>query len=97
MNDFEKGQKAERERVQALMSMKQRPGYGAAALQETLDDCIVQGKTIEEASEAIVNELTKNSTIAEMENPPDIDTGGTDTATGEGSRRAAAKEPVAEV
>ena len=83
MKNFEDGIKQERERVAALEEMRGLPAYGVAAIQELLSDCIRQGKTVAEATDLLMKELTKSTVIAETENAPDITTGVNNTATGQ--------------
>jgi hypothetical protein len=83
MKNFEDGIKQERERVAALEEMRGLPAYQPAAIQELLSDCIRQGKTVAEATDLLMRELTKSTVIAETENPGDFTTGVNNTAVGE--------------
>lgn len=94
MKNFEDGVKTERERVAALEEMRGMAAYQPAAIQELLSDCIRQGKTVAEATDLLMRELTKSTVIAETENAPDITTGVRNTATGQ---TGSSWEPVTEV
>ena len=92
------GAKKEKERVAALMAMKADKRFAKlAAVQETLDECIKEGKSIDESNTLVMATLASPTVQAELDNPPDIDTGATDTATGETPRATGEREPVMEV
>lgn len=94
MSDYERGIQAERERVAELEELRKHPAYQPAAIQQLLSDCIRQGKTVAEATDLLMRELTKSTVIAETENPADFTTGVRNTATGQAD---SSWEPVTEV
>lgn len=97
MTDYEKGVLAERERVSALMQMRAQPAYSAGALKELLDEAIVTGRSVSDATGLLVEALTKSTTLAELESPGSIVTGHADTATGEAPKQSPKRDNVEEM
>ena len=96
MRTYEDGVREERERVRALMTMKSKPGFHVAAIAEELDRAIADGRSIADATSAVVTLLTSGGVLAELDSAGDIDTGAGSTVTGE-EPRAVVNDPVTEV